>query len=178
MENTGEKKETSRQGKTKRLRTILVIVLLVFIVMQFFQPDKNNNDVLAKNDIGTMVTVPDTVQQLLKVACYDCHSNNTIYPWYTNLQPVGWWMEHHINEGKEHLNFNEFTNISPRNGHSTREIQMKKLEDIRESIEEGEMPLSSYLWIHTNARLNKEQQHLITVWADSARLAISKLHAQ
>ena len=121
------------------------------------------------NDISSLVRVPDTVQQILKVSCYDCHSNNTVYPWYTNIQPVGWWLNHHVEEGKEHLNFNEFTNIPPTEKRTTRERQLKKLEEIKETVEEGEMPLSSYTLIHTNAKLTKEQRQLLINWADSAR---------
>jgi hypothetical protein len=177
MESTA-KKSSATGKKSKRFRTIFLIFLLIFIVIQFFQPDKNNNDVTLKNDIRSLVPVPDTVEQLLKAGCYDCHSNNTKYPWYTNIQPVGWWMQNHIKEGKEHLNFNEFASITARNGKSARERQIKKLEDIKETIIEGEMPLNSYLWIHTNARFNKTQQKFITDWTDSAGHTLKTLPQQ
>jgi len=156
-------------------RTVLLFLFFVFIIIQFFQPDKNNNDVIATNDIHTIVSMPDTVEQIMKVACYDCHSNNTRYPWYCNIQPVGWWLKNHVKEGKQHLNFNEFVNIPSRNGKTTRQRQIKKLEDIKETVSEGEMPLSSYTIIHGDARLTKEQKQMLMDWSDSARQTISSL---
>ena len=165
-------KSKNPAAKSKWLKRIIVILFLVFIIIQFFQPSKNNNDISSANDISSLVHVPDTVQQILKVSCYDCHSNNTRYPWYTNIQPVGWWLNHHVEEGKEHLNFNEFTNIPPTEKRTTRERQLKKLEEVKETVEEGEMPLSSYTLIHTNAKLTKEQKQILIDWSDSARMAL------
>jgi hypothetical protein len=162
-------------AKTTRswLKTILLILFFLFLVIQFYQPDKNNNSIMATNDIHAMVSVPDTVQQLIKAACYDCHSNNTNYPWYTNIQPVGWWLNNHIEEGKAHLNFNEFVNIPPQNGKTTRERQLKKLEEIKETIEKDEMPLASYTFIHKEAKLTAAQKQLIIDWSENARRSIS-----
>jgi hypothetical protein len=170
---TKEPKEQQKPRRKKPFKLIFVILLLLFIAIQFFQPDKNNNEVNSSNDISSMVPVPDTVQQLLKVACYDCHSNNTNYPWYSNIQPVGWWLNHHVEEGKAELNFNEFANIPPRGNRSTRERQLKKLEEIKENIEEGEMPLSSYTLIHTNAKLTSGQKSEIIRWSESAYKTIA-----
>jgi hypothetical protein len=177
METTKEQNEpkpvTRKKGRI--LKRILVFLLIVFLLMQLLQPDKNNNDVIAKNDIKHILAVPDSVQNLLAQACYDCHSNNTNYPWYSNIQPVAWWLSNHVEEGKGHLNFNEFTNIPPRNGKTTRQRQLKKLEEIKETIEEEEMPLTSYTLLHKEARLTKQQKHLIIQWADSAKNALSSL---
>jgi hypothetical protein len=177
MEETIEPNETEKTiaRKKRPARTILSVLFSIFIVIQFFQPDKNNNDVIATNDLHAMVSIPDTVEKILKVACYDCHTNNTRYPWYSNIQPVGWWLKNHIEEGKQHLNFNEFANIPPRNGKTTRERQLKKLENIKETISKGEMPLTSYTIIHTDARLTQEQKQLVMDWSDSAHQILSSL---
>jgi hypothetical protein len=175
-ETPGQKTPVKR--KKKWPRTILLLLFFGFLAIQFFQPDKNNLDVIATNDIHQMVAVPDTVDQLLKVACLDCHSNNTNYPWYTNIQPVGWWLNNHIEDGKRHLNFNEFVNIPPRNGKTTRDRQLKALEEIKETLGKGEMPLSSYTIIHKEARLTQEQKQMIMNWSDSARKALSSLTAK
>jgi hypothetical protein len=98
---------------------------------------------------------------LLKVACYDCHSNSTIYPWYSRITPVNWWLYDHIKEGKRELNFSEFTGSYKR--------KMRKLEETAEQTEKHEMPISSYLWLHKEARLNDAQRKLIADWANNAR---------
>ncbi|MES2850009.1 MAG: heme-binding domain-containing protein, partial [Bacteroidota bacterium] len=109
------------------LRRILLILLLIFGVIQFFHPDKNtdNSETADTNDISRMMTVPANVQEILQKSCYDCHSNNTNYPWYAEIQPVSWWLNNHIKEGKSEVNFNEFSTYGIRR-------QYKKLEEIIE----------------------------------------------
>jgi hypothetical protein len=97
---------------------------------------------------------------ILKTSCYDCHSNNTVYPWYSNIQPLAWWLQGHVNEGKEELNFDEFATYNPRR-------QFKKMEETEEMITEGEMPLSSYTIIHSNAVLSASQKETLINWAKS-----------
>src|SRR5690349_17918374 len=99
--NDPDKDQIITTKKRRRwLKTVLLFLFFIFIIIQFFQPNKNNNDVAGTNDIHVLVSMPDTVQQIMKVACYDCHSNNTRYPWYSNIQPVGWWLKNHVEEGK------------------------------------------------------------------------------
>jgi len=96
---------------------------------------------------------------VLQRSCADCHSNNTVYPWYANVQPVAWWLADHVNEGKGELNFDEFLTYSPKKAHH-------KLEEVIDMIKEGEMPLGSYTWIHRNAILSPAQKEALTTWAD------------
>jgi hypothetical protein len=105
------------------------------------------------------------VAGILQRACNDCHSNNTHYPWYTNIQPVGWWMQHHVNEGKEELNFSEF-------GTYTAKRQNHKMEEVAEQIKKGEMPLNSYLWIHKDAKLSDQEKEILISWANGLRRQI------
>lgn len=144
-------------------RKIIWLLVIVLVVIQFFQPDKNidSSGDPETNDVSNAISVPDSVQNVLQKSCYDCHSNNTDYPWYAEVQPVGWWLNHHIDEGKTELNFNEFSTYSLRR-------QYKKLEEIAEQVKEDEMPLSSYTLIHKDAILSKEQKMLITSWASAA----------
>ena len=141
-------------------KTILLGLLGILIIIQFFHPERNESG-NAPGDITGKYSVPDEVMAVLKPACYDCHSNQTRYPWYANLQPLAWWLADHVNDGKRHLNFDEFT---------TRKIavQNHKLEEIIEMVKEEEMPLGSYTWTHADARLSDEQRELITNWAQSA----------
>lgn len=144
-------------------RKILWVLVLALVIIQFFHPDKNiNNSVEAEaHDISKVMPVPDKVEDILQKSCYDCHSNNTNYPWYAEVQPVSWWLNHHIEEGKHEVNFNEFSTYSLRR-------QYKKLEEIVEQLKEDEMPLSSYTLIHKDAQLTPEQKSLVTAWANAA----------
>lgn len=112
-------------------------VVLLLIVIQFFDTDKNIAVVPSENAIEKHYRVPDHVQGILKTSCYDCHSNTTAYPWYNNIQPVKWWLADHVNSGKRHLNFDEFNSYS-------KEKKLKKLDEVAETVREGEMPLTSY----------------------------------
>ena len=92
----------------KILKIIFQVLILALIVIQFIRPAKNKSDEVSKNDISTIYPVPENVLAILKASCYDCHSNNTFYPWYAEIQPVGWWLDNHIKDGKRALTFSEF----------------------------------------------------------------------
>jgi len=145
-----------------RIKKILLGLLIVVIAIQFIQPAHNKNGQVIATDISKIYSLPQSVQATLKTACYDCHSNNTNYPWYTNIQPVGWMMARHIKEGKEELNLSEFGSYSERR-------QLSKLRSIENSIKDGSMPISSYTIIHKNARLTKEEKAQIIDWAKIIR---------
>jgi predicted GTPase len=104
--------------------------------------------------------VPANVKTILDKACMDCHSNNTRYPWYASIQPLAWWLADHVKDGKKHLNFDEYTQRSLR-------YQYHKMEETVEMVKEEEMPLPSYTWTHTDARLSNEERVAITGWAQS-----------
>jgi len=142
-------------------KKILIGLLILLIAIQFFRPDKNISDDRTY-DITTSYKVPTEVQQILDVACTDCHSNKTEYPWYSKVQPVAWWLNSHITEGKRHLNFSEFTKLPLA-------FQNHKLDEVAEVLEKGEMPLPSYTYfgLHSGADLSEEQKELIMDWAHS-----------
>jgi hypothetical protein len=142
----------------KTLTKIILVLLAVFIVIQFIRPERNSGAPAGPADMMWHVSVPPRVAQVLKASCYDCHSNTTHYPWYTNLQPVSWWLAHHIKEGKEELNFNEFGTYSPRR-------QRSKLKAIGDSVKDGSMPLASYTLMHKEAVLSDADKALIIDWA-------------
>ncbi len=136
-------------------------LLALLIIIQVFRPEKNIGDLVA-HDITTRYAVPGDVTHILKVACYDCHSNQSIYPWYWNVQPVAWFMNGHIEEGKHHLNFSEFATYATWR-------QYKKLEEIDDEIKSGDMPLTSYKLIHADARLSDQQKMDIRNWVAASR---------
>ncbi|MFT3908825.1 MAG: heme-binding domain-containing protein [Ferruginibacter sp.] len=134
------------------------LLLLAFVLLQFYpRPNNNLSTEMSANDIAYFHYVPDSVLQILKTSCYDCHSNHTIYPWYAKIQPVSLWLADHINEGKAELNFSEFGSYSLRR-------QYRKLEEINDQVKENEMPLGSYTFIHRDAKLSPEQKLLIANW--------------
>ncbi len=149
----------------KILKRTFQVLLVAFIIIQFFRPTKNRSEAVSANDINKKYAVPQDVQTILKTSCYDCHSNNTAYPWYAEVQPVAWWLNGHIKDGKKSLNFDEFASYLIRK-------QYIRLDDINEQIKKDEMPLSSYLLIHRYARLNDQQKLTITNWANTLRDSI------
>jgi len=143
------------------------IILIIFIAIQFFDVNPNKTAETSENSIEKKYSVPQNVRQILKTSCYDCHSNNTVYPWYSKVQPVKWWLANHINDGKRHLNFDEF-------GTYPNDKKLKKLDEVAETVNADEMPLSSYTVIHTNAKLSAEQKSIIQVWVKSMKGQINK----
>lgn len=140
----------------------MLILLSVFVLMQFIRPTKNqSHGQEPATDITRPYVVPNEVQSILKNACYDCHSNNTRYPWYADIQPISWLMAAHIKNGRKELNFNEYGNYSSKR-------QRNKLKRMKEQLEENKMPLSSYTLIHRDAKLTTRQLEQVTKWIDSA----------
>lgn len=142
------------------IKKILLFLLAAFIVIQFFHPKPNKAKGEQPNYIGKTFTIPEDVRSILTKACTDCHSNNTRYPWYSNIQPVDWWMNKHIKNGKKHLNYDEYTNRPLR-------YQYHKMEETIEMVKEGDMPLNSYTWIHKDAILSQTEKNSLLNWANS-----------
>ncbi len=138
----------------------MLFLLAGLIVIQFIHPKRNKSEGVQANYIGNVFAVPDDVKSVLVKACNDCHSNNTKYPWYSKLQPVDWWMDKHVREGKEKLNLDEYT-------HKSLRYQYHKMEEVVEMVKEGEMPLDSYTWVHKDAKLTDDEKNKIYNWANS-----------
>lgn len=150
-------------------KKILLVLLAAFIVMQFFRIDTTNPTFEAKNDFIAMTNPPEEVTQILRAACYDCHSHETKYPWYSQVAPISWWVKHHIDEGKEHLNFSEWGTYSEKKADH-------KLEECAEEVEEGEMPLESYTWVHGEAKLSSDQKETLEEFFNGLRTHASEEH--
>ncbi len=151
----------------KGVKKVLLALLVVFLLIQLVQPARNESGQIMPNDISKTVAVPSDIQGILKKACYDCHSNNTVYPWYAHLQPMHWFMNNHIQSGKAELNFNEFGSYTPRR-------QQSKLRSIENSLENGSMPLSSYVLIHRNAILTETEKSLLLNWVQNSKDSLNK----
>ena len=140
---------------------------MVFIAIQFVQPAHNASGQVLATDITKVILLPDSVQMILKTACYDCHSNNTNYPFYAYIQPIGWLLNSHIQDGKNQLNFSDFGSLSKRR-------QASKLKSIANQIKDGEMPLPAYTILHKNAVLGKTDKDLIINWANNTIDSLSQ----
>lgn len=158
----------------KYVKMFLWLLLGAFVVMQFFRPKKNINkgpEAIA-NDISKVVAVPDNIKLILDKACNDCHSNNTRYPWYANIMPVGWILNNHVVDGKKHLNFNNFAAIKGNAKRTKEQIQAHKMEEVAEEVKEGKMPMGDYMKLHKEARLTDEEKNALINWAMNAKSTI------
>lgn len=139
----------------KIVKNIMLVLLVVFVGIQFIPTERNQSDIVPKADFMLVNNVPNDIKNKLQVSCYDCHSNNTNYPWYNKIQPVAWFLEDHIKEGKAELNFSEWDSLSNRR-------KASKLRSIIKQIESDKMPLDSYTLIHSDAILtDSEKQEII-----------------
>ncbi len=144
------------------VQKIAFALLLAIAVLQFFQIDKTNPVADPALDFMNITNPPDEIATILKTACYDCHSYNTRYPWYTNIQPVAWWVKDHIDHGRDELNFSEFGNYTERRADH-------KLEEAAEYTLNEEMPLPSYTWGHSDARLTDQERKYLADWFEDQR---------
>ena len=151
------------------LRKILLVLLAILVIIQFFRPARNKTEAAQPHFIGTVHTVPGNVHVILKKACFDCHSNNTYYPWYSNIQPFGWWLATHVNDGKKELNFDEYTNKRLR-------FQYHKMEEVEEVINDAGMPLESYTWMHRDAELTASEKNTLVNWSLAVRKSMEAIH--
>ncbi|WP_299669770.1 heme-binding domain-containing protein [uncultured Polaribacter sp.] len=141
----------------KILKKILVFLLVVFVIAQFFGPEKNDGDLATVSAFMEETKPPEDVKKILETTCFDCHSNKTTYPWYNAITPVNYWLEEHIKDGKKHLNFSNWSAYSLKK-------KEHKMDELYEEVEKGEMPLNSYTWTHADANLTQEQITAIVSW--------------
>lgn len=143
-------------------KNIIITLAVILLVMQFFTIDKTRKAADPSKDFITLTQPSEELTNILRTACYDCHSVETKYPWYTSVAPISWWIAHHIDEGSEHLNFSAWGDYSPKK-------QDHKLEEFYEEVEEGEMPLFSYTLVHGEAQLSDDQREKLISWVKELR---------
>lgn len=149
----------------KVLKIIAILLVAALVVIQFFRPDRTIPPIVAADTMLVSMQVPSQVDAILERSCNDCHSYKTVYPWYSNVAPVSWWLSDHISEGRRELNMSVWNTYSPKK-------KAKKLEEICEQVESGEMPLPSYLLIHRDVALKEGESARICEWADAERAKI------
>jgi len=141
---------------------ILLFLLILFVVAQFFGPEKNDGSMESVAAFLAETNPPENVKAILTETCFDCHSNTTRYPWYNRITPVNYWLANHIEDGKKHFNVSKWEGSSvKRKDH--------KFEELIEMVEDKEMPLPSYTWTHTEANLSDQQIEAIVKWAKQVR---------
>ena len=133
------------------MKNIIKILIIIFLILQAFQIDKVNQPVNKGMDFLEIKKTPEHIAQNIRTSCYDCHSNETQYPWYSYIQPLGWFLQDHIKNGRKKLNFSTFATYEPKR-------QAHKLYESWEYVDQGKMPLESYLLIHTDAKLTPEHR--------------------
>ena len=147
----------------KVLKIILAIVLFIFIGIQFYQPALNvDKGQVYTTDFTQFYKMPVQVKAMFQTSCYDCHANETAYPWYFKIAPVSWWLKNHINEGRRELNFSTW-------GDYTTKRKDKKMKESIKLVQEGEMPMWSYTLVHKDAVINEAQQKTLVDWFTSLR---------
>lgn len=146
----------------KLVKIIVCTTLITFVFIQFLPVEYNKSKEVPKTDFIMVNKVPALVNKTLQVSCYDCHSNNTQYPWYNKVQPLAWFLEGHIKKGKEELNFSEWNSLSNRR-------KTSKLNSIIKQIESGEMPLISYTFIHKDKKLSELESKQIIKYMENLK---------
>ena len=146
----------------KILKKIIISVSIVLVISQFFSPDKNNGDIATVAAFMAETNPSEDVKNILETTCFDCHSAKTKYPWYNSITPVNYWLDEHIRDGKKHLNFSKWNEYSLKK-------KAHKMDELYEEVEEGEMPLSSYTWTHSEAKLAPAQITAVVAWGKKVK---------
>ena len=149
----------------KILKIAAIAIVAALIVVQFIRPDFTNPPVNDAETLEASVQVPENIRAVMKRSCSDCHTNTTVYPWYSQISPVSWWLKNHIDEGRRELNFSVWATYQPKR-------KAKKLEEVCEQINEKEMPLPSYTWVHRDAILSAEESKVLCDWATAEKAKI------
>ena len=151
----------------KVLKIIVIALVVAFAAAQFYRPNLVNLPVNAAETLAATTQVPDDTQAILKRSCSDCHSNETVYPWYAKVTPANWLLANHIDEGRRELNFSVWATYDAKK-------RKRKLAEICEQVETGEMPHNQYLWIHSDAKLSAADVKNLCDWTDAERTRIGE----
>jgi len=161
---------TPKAARMKRifrvLKWIAIVLIVVFLGIQFVRPARTNPPVDESQTIFARTQMTPQVSAILERACRDCHSNKTVWPWYTNVAPISWWLSNHVNEGRQNLNLSEW-------GKLDQDRQDRKLRQICDEVSDGVMPLTSYVPMHPQARLSAEDKKTLCDWTEAERARLS-----
>jgi hypothetical protein len=141
------------------LKKIIVCGAILFLLIQVYRPDRTNPPVVPAHQLEALMSIPHNVDAILTRSCGDCHSNETHWPWYTNVSPMSWLVASHVQGGRSHMNFSEWDALKARPG-----LEKERLQGICNEMQSGDMPLSSYLWIHWNAEVSSDDIRVVCEW--------------
>ena len=144
------------------LKWVVIVLVVAFIGIQFYRPARTNPAIDPAQTIEAQTQMTPQVASILDRSCRDCHSNKTVWPWYTQVAPVSWWLTNHVNEGRHNLNISQWGKLPP-------DRQDRKLRQICDEVTDGQMPLSSYLPMHPAARLSDPDKQALCDWTDAER---------
>jgi hypothetical protein len=142
----------------KTLKLLAIVIIAFFILIQLYRPERYYTEEITSDHITKIITVPSNVESVFKSSCYDCHSNQTRWPWYSAVAPVSWFVISDVTRGRKKMNFSEW-------GTYSKDKQSIKLDKICDEITEGEMPLKQYLYLHKDAVLSQEQKNILCTWS-------------
>lgn len=146
----------------KAFKIAIVILFTAFVAIQFYRPAKTNPPIVEADTLQATTQVPEEVDKIFSRSCNDCHTNNSNYPWYSEVAPMSWGVINHINEGRRELNLSTWANYDTKR-------KKHKLEEICEMVTSGEMPHNQYLWIHWDAKLSEEDKKIMCEWAEAEK---------
>jgi hypothetical protein len=146
----------------KVVKIVIIVLAVAFVIAQFFRPDRALPPENPTDTLEASTQVPQNVEAILTRSCADCHSNRTTYPWYSNVSPFSWFLANHINEGRQELNISTWNTTDVKR-------RVRKLDKMCEEVQNGEMPLPSYLWIHWDAKLSTDDVNTLCSWTDSEK---------
>ena len=152
----------------KTLKIIAVVLFAAFVAVQFYRPIQISPPIDEAETLAATTQVPENVNQILVRSCNDCHSNETVYPWYSNISPFSWLLADHIEEGRRELNFSVWTTYSAKK-------KRHKFDEVCQQVTSDAMPYNQYLWIHRDAQLSAEDKKILCDWAETEKAKIEEL---
>ena len=146
----------------KVLKIAVIVMAAAFVIAQFIRPDRTLPPENPAETLEASTRVPPDVEAILTRSCVDCHSNRTTYPWYSNISPFSWFLANHITEGRRELNISTWNTTDTKH-------RVRKLDKMCEEVQDVEMPLPSYLWIHWDAKLSQNDVNALCAWTDAEK---------
>lgn len=151
----------------KWLKRVLFILSALLVGIQFVRPSRVNPAVDESHTLYATEQVPSDVRAILDRSCVDCHSSQTVWPWYSEIAPVSWLLVDHVKEGRRELNFSEWATFKPKR-------KARKLKEICDQVREKEMPITQYTLIHPSAKLSEAERTRLCQWAEMMSASVPR----